>query len=112
VACGFATRGISVIGDFGLAHSGIIGLINAVRFEADILVIVLNNHIAAMTGGQEVPDLINVVKQLSEDVVSIDGNNTSEAALEKLILEKLGQKGISVIFVEGRCTKYSIKEDI
>lgn len=112
VASGFSTKGISVIGDFGLVHSGIIGLINAVQLESDVLIIVLKNRVAAMTGGQEVPDLTNVVKQLSEDVMTISADDESEEDLKKLILDKLGRKGISVIFLEGKCTKYCNSEEM
>ncbi|MDO9096962.1 MAG: thiamine pyrophosphate-binding protein, partial [Candidatus Methanoperedens sp.] len=48
-ASGFNRKGIAIIGDFGLAHSGICGLINAVHNKHELLVIVLQNEVAAMT---------------------------------------------------------------
>ena len=62
VACGFEKKGVAVIGDFAMAHSGILGLINAATSGCNVLVLVLQNEIAAMTGGQEAPDLRRVVK--------------------------------------------------
>ena len=118
VACGFKDKGISVIGDFGLAHSGIIGLINAVHCGFDVLVIVLQNEVAAMTGGQDVPDLTDIVRAGVADVSSFDidaGVNSDMNAnidagiggsLLELINEKLGMRGVSVIFVKGMCRKY------
>ncbi|MCL7410968.1 MAG: thiamine pyrophosphate-dependent enzyme [Methanosarcinaceae archaeon] len=106
VACGFEKKGIAVIGDFGLAHSGIIGLINAVHCEFDVVVIVLQNKVAAMTGGQDVPDLIDVVKAEVADVSSFDIDAGVIGTLLELINEKLDKRGVSVIFVKGKCRKY------
>ncbi|WP_319508200.1 thiamine pyrophosphate-dependent enzyme [uncultured Methanolobus sp.] len=113
-ACGFPGKGIAVIGDFGLAHSGIVGLINAVSCGFDILVIILHNEIAAMTGGQETPDLHDVVRTLVPDTTVIDidrsissgGSAKTQNILRDLIQQKLKTKGVSVIYIEGKCTLY------
>jgi indolepyruvate ferredoxin oxidoreductase alpha subunit len=112
-ACGFPGKGIAVIGDFGLAHSGIIGLINAVENDFDILAIILQNDVAAMTGGQGAPDLKEVVKALVPDTSFINVDNMLESQgkdacsnhIKKMIQSKLDEKGVSVIYVEGQCTK-------
>ncbi|MEA1985036.1 MAG: thiamine pyrophosphate-dependent enzyme [Euryarchaeota archaeon] len=114
VACGFKEKGIAVIGDFGLAHSGIVGLINAVHHDMDVLVIVLQNKVAAMTGGQDVPDLIGVVEALCDDVTLYDMDRITDQYMESsatddlkdMIKNKLGQRGPAVIVVQGRCPKY------
>jgi len=114
VACGFEKKGIAVIGDFGLAHSGIIGLINAVHCGFDVLVIVLQNKVAAMTGGQDVPDLTGVVRAATADVSVFDIDRVliedegrkSEGGLLDMIEEKRDTRGVSVIFVTGKCRKY------
>ncbi|WMW22460.1 thiamine pyrophosphate-dependent enzyme [Methanolobus mangrovi] len=113
-ACGFPGKGIAVIGDFGLAHSGIVGLINAVSCGFDILVIILQNEIAAMTGGQETPDLHDVVRTLVPDTtvfdidrsISSEGSDKTQDILRNLIQQKLKTKGVSVIYIEGKCTLY------
>lgn len=46
---------VATIGDSTFLHSGIPPLIDAVYNKADITVIVLDNHITAMTGGQDHP---------------------------------------------------------
>ncbi len=112
-ACGFPQKRIAVIGDFGLAHSGIIGLINAVSGGFDVLVIVLRNHIAAMTGGQESPDLLHVVTALVPDTILIDIDryiaskdmDSAKDMLSNIIKEELKTKGVSVIYIEGKCIK-------
>ena len=72
VACGFKKKGVAVIGDFAMAHSGILGLINAAISGCNVLVLVLQNEIAAMTGGQEVPDLSRMVEAIIPDVSTFD----------------------------------------
>jgi indolepyruvate ferredoxin oxidoreductase, alpha subunit len=53
---GGAPKGsIAVIGDSTFLHSGITGLLNAVHQGADIVVLIQNNDITAMTGGQTNP---------------------------------------------------------
>lgn len=134
VACGFEKKGIAVIGDFALAHSGILGLLNAASEGYEVLVLVLQNEVAAMTGGQKVPDLRKVVEAIVPDVsvFEMDNQNGKEGKdrgkedkskagkeagsevkkqssgpeLSDLILEKLALPGISVIFIKGRCRKY------
>ena len=107
VACGFEKKGIAVIGDFALAHSGILGLLTAVREGYDVLVLVLQNEVAAMTGGQEVPDLKEIVQAIARDVSVIDiSENEISAQLSALITQKLECSGVSVIFVRGKCRRY------
>jgi len=45
-------KAAAVIGDSTFFHSGIPGILNALYHNADLLVIVLDNHITSMTGGQ------------------------------------------------------------
>ena len=88
VASGFAKKGIAVVGDFALAHSGLQGLINAVWQKRDVLVVVLKNDVAAMTGGQEAPDLTHLLEALvptrylelpaSEEEVEAGGEGRAE----------------------------------
>jgi indolepyruvate ferredoxin oxidoreductase alpha subunit len=72
VACGFEKKGIAVIGDFALAHSGILGLLSAATTGCNVLVLVLQNEVAAMTGGQAVPCLRKVVEAITPDVSVFD----------------------------------------
>src|SRR5665811_1732406 len=46
---------MATIGDSTFLHAGIPGLIDAVYNQANITVLLLDNHITAMTGGQEHP---------------------------------------------------------
>lgn len=103
-ACGFSRKGIAIIGDFGLAHSGLAGLINAVHNDHEVVVIVLQNEVAAMTGGQSVPDLTGIVSSYISDTEIID--LPADTDLKKILREKLEKRGISVIIARAKCPKY------
>ncbi|MGB9940655.1 thiamine pyrophosphate-dependent enzyme [Methanosarcina sp.] len=78
VACGFEKKGIAVIGDFALAHSGILGLLSAATTGCNVLVLVLQNEVAAMTGGQAAPELRKVVEAITPDVSVFDIDTDEE----------------------------------
>ncbi len=103
-ACGFSRKGIAIIGDFGLAHSGIAGLINAVHNKHELLVIVLQNEVAAMTGGQQVPDLTGLVSSYIKDTEIIDPQ--ADIDIKNILEKKLESKGISVILARAVCPRY------
>ena len=104
-ASGFDRKGIALIGDFALAHSGINGLVNAVHNKHDMVVVVLQNEVSAMTGGQPVPDLTGLVSSYIEGTQIID-MDAHLPNLKNLIAEKLKKSGISVILVRGKCPRY------
>lgn len=101
-ASGFNRKGIAITGDFGFAHSGICGLINAVYNNHDILVIVLQNEVSAMTGGQKVPDLTEIIKACVEDTEILYRFDK----IKNILNNKLAKKGISVILARARCPRY------
>lgn len=103
-ACGFNRKGIAIVGDFGLAHSGVAGLINAVHNNHELVVIVLQNEVAAMTGGQSVPDLTGLVSSYIRDTEIIDLHANTD--IKKILKKKLANKGISVILARAKCPKY------
>jgi indolepyruvate ferredoxin oxidoreductase, alpha subunit len=103
VASGFRKKGVAVVGDFALAHTGLQGLINAVWQKREVLAVVLKNNVAAMTGGQAVPDLTAVLEALvptrcielprSEDEIVL--------ALE----DGLSSLGVSVLIIKSKCPR-------
>ncbi len=103
-ACGFNRKGIAIVGDFGLAHSGVAGLIDAVHNKHEVVVIVLQNEVAAMTGGQRVPDLTGLVRSYIRDTEIVNIHNDID--FNKILKEKLAKKGISVILARARCPRY------
>lgn len=103
-ACGFDSKGIAMIGDFGFAHSGIPALVNAVHNKHEVVVILLQNYVAAMTGGQVVPDLTGLIKYYIEDTVVVDPAN--QTIIKSLLETKLRSKGISVVIARARCPRF------
>ena len=103
VASGFGKKGIAVIGDFALAHSGIQGVINTLWRKRDLLMVLLKNDIAATTGGQEAPDLT----RLLEELLPLRRLRLPAAVeeIEKLLEEELARPGISAIVAYGRCVE-------
>jgi indolepyruvate ferredoxin oxidoreductase alpha subunit len=102
-ASGFNRKGIAIIGDYGLAHSGIPGLINAVHNKHELVAIVLQNEVAAMTGGQEVPDLTDLLRSLVKDTLIIEMQE--EIDIKNLLKDKIENIGISVILARGKCPR-------
>ena len=103
VASGFGKKGIAVIGDFALAHSGLLGLINALWRKRDVLVVLLKNDIAATTGGQEAPDLTSLLEELLP--LQRLKLPAAEEEIEKLLAEELARPGMSAIVAYGKCVE-------
>lgn len=103
-ACGFDRKGIAIIGDFGFAHSGIPALVNAVHNKHDVVVILLQNYVAAMTGGQDVPDLTGLIKYYIEDTVVVEP--ADQTIIKSLLETRLKTKGISVVIARARCPRF------
>jgi len=103
VASGFRTKGVAVIGDYALAHSGMQALINAVWQKRDVLAVILKNDVAAMTGGQEAPDLTALLEALVPTRVML--LPASEEQLEKRFREELAASGVSAVVVSGKCVR-------
>ncbi len=105
VASGMPEKSIAVTGDFGLVHSGLQALLDAKSNKRDVLAIVLQNRVSAMTGGQDVPDMTRVIRACCNDVTVID-ESADQRFIERLIHGKLTTRGVSVIVANGRCRKY------
>ena len=107
-------KSIVVIGDFGFSHSGLLSLIEAAEKGVSILVYIMHNSAAAMTGGQKTSDpeeliraaLLNSKIWLSSlyscffDVSAFASD--FDADMEKLrvlSLNEMEKEGISVIVV-------------
>jgi indolepyruvate ferredoxin oxidoreductase alpha subunit len=101
VASGLSGKGIALMGDFALAHSGLAGLINAVWQKRDLLAVVLKNDVAAMTGFQEAPDLSGILEALLP--TRYLDLPAPEEEVETVLQEELARQGPSVLVARGRC---------
>jgi indolepyruvate ferredoxin oxidoreductase alpha subunit len=107
---------VATIGDSTFLHSGIPPLIDAVYNNADITIFILDNHITAMTGGQDHPgtgktlrgeetarvDFLDLVKSLGVTwVQKVDSYDT--ATMQRQLREAMAFKGVSVVISDRPC---------
>jgi indolepyruvate ferredoxin oxidoreductase alpha subunit len=107
---------VAVIGDSTFLHSGITGLLDAVYNKADVTVMILDNRVTAMTGGQQHPatgytlmgeetkevNLVELCKALGvESVREVDAYNYQETL--DTIKEEVKRPGPSVIITNRPC---------
>ena len=107
-------KSIVVIGDFGFSHSGLLSLAEAAEKGVSLLVYIMHNSAAAMTGGQKTSDpeeliravLLNSKVWLSSfyscsfDVSSFsDDFDADMEKLRVLSLNEMEKEGITVIVV-------------
>jgi len=107
---------VAVIGDSTFMHTGINGLISAAYNGAKGVVIIMDNAITAMTGGQQNPGTGLTLqgksfKKLSlEDICASAGADNVDVidprdieGLRKLLDLRLSQDGLFVIIVRSPC---------
>jgi len=110
VASGFRDKGIAIVGDYALAHTGIQGLINAIWHRKNVVVGVIWNRVAAMTGFQEVFDLEPVLRALVPDMRIVE-MPAPEQEIERILIDGLRSPGVSLVIFKGTCTRPTIRSD-
>jgi indolepyruvate ferredoxin oxidoreductase alpha subunit len=101
---------IATIGDSTFIHSGMSALIGAARQNANMTVVILDNALVAMTGGQEVlatgEDLIRVIRGLGVDekhIVQLRPVPGSHAENVERIRREIQHRGLSVVVTQRVC---------
>jgi len=107
---------VAVIGDSTFLHSGVTGLMDAVYNHSNVTVMILDNRITAMTGGQEHPstgktlmggdahqvDIPTLVKALGvKNVREVDAYDYDNVM--STVKEELARPGPSVILTSRPC---------
>jgi len=115
---------VATLGDSTFLHSGIPPLMDAVYNRADITVLILDNHIIAMTGGQDHPgtgrtlrgeethrvDIEQLVRSLGvEWVRKVDPYQLAEVF--QTVREATHFKGVAVVIPDRPCTLDPVKLD-
>ncbi|MDH3919541.1 MAG: indolepyruvate ferredoxin oxidoreductase subunit alpha [Rhodospirillales bacterium] len=127
-AAGMAKTGVetkpivATIGDSTFLHSGIPPLIDAVYNKANITVILLDNHVTAMTGGQEHPgtgrtlrgeethrvDYEELIRSVGVTwVKTVDSYDVG--AMYRTFREAVEHKGVSVVISNRPCVLDPVK---
>ena len=100
---------VAVIGDGTFGHSGMTGLLDCVNEKANVIVMILDNDITAMTGGQPSSanmKLFNICKGLGVDpdhirhIVPLPKNHDE---FVKILEEEIAYDGVSVIIPQRVC---------
>ncbi len=103
-ACGFNRKGIAMMGDFGLLHTGLQAMLNAKLHGYDVLVVVFANRQAAMTGGQVLPDVTGILKDIfKDDCVVAEAGDMTEGSLREELAGLLQSKGLKVYVIQSQC---------
>ena len=113
---------VATIGDSTFLHAGLPALIDAVYNQADITVLILDNHISAMTGGQDHPgtgktlrgqpthrvDYEALVRAVGVNWVrTVDSYDL--AAMHQTLREAAAWKGVAVVISDRPCVLDPIK---
>jgi indolepyruvate ferredoxin oxidoreductase alpha subunit len=127
VAAGMAKGGeprpvVATIGDSTFLHAGLPALIDAVYNDADITVVLLDNHITAMTGGQDHPgtgktlrgepaprvDYEALVRAIGVKWVhKVDSYDLAD--MHQLLREAILHRGVSVLISDRPCVIDPVK---
>jgi indolepyruvate ferredoxin oxidoreductase alpha subunit len=115
---------IALIGDSTLFHAGLPSVLNAAYYDANVLLVVLENRWTAMTGHQPTPSTEETIngKPLSNiDVAQLlsglgvkwirTTNPFEPEKMEVVVKEALNQPGFKVIVVEGECNLQSARRN-
>ena len=113
---------MATIGDSTFLHAGIPGLIDAVYNQANITVLLLDNHITAMTGGQQHPGTGKTLR--GEDAPRVDYealvraigvswvrtvDSYDLAQMYQTLREAIAYRGVSVIISNRPCVLDPVK---
>ncbi len=107
---------IAVIGDSTFAHSGLTGVLDVVNGASNIVVVILDNDITAMTGGQEhvgqgkLEDMclgLGVEKEHIRIVTPLPKNH---AEMVKIFQEEIEYNGVSVVIPRRECVQTLARE--
>jgi len=123
MAIGAAHAGMNpslcVIGDGTFTHSGMAPLLDAARADVNIKVVILDNSIVAMTGGQptmatdeQVVDLVAGLGVARDRIRVISPLPAKAAENARIIRDEIDRPGLSVIIARRACVTYAkvIKE--
>lgn len=117
------TKVVATIGDSTFYHAGVPALINAVHTRAAFVLMIMDNNITAMTGGQPTPahdfladgspgvpiSLERLVKGCGVDFLEVidpyDGTNMHDALQRAKDYTFQENKGVSVIIARRPCVR-------
>lgn len=102
---------LCTIGDSTFAHSGIAPLLGAIRADADITVIILDNATTAMTGAQESfttgEDLVKLIEGLGATNLQVfEPLRKNHSENVGILKQAIAHKGLSVVVARRACIHF------
>lgn len=100
---------LAVIGDGTFGHSGMTGLLDCVNEKANVVIVILDNDITAMTGGQPSSankKIENICTGLGVDpkhIRTIEPIKKNHDEFVKILQEEINYNGVSVIIPQRIC---------
>ncbi len=100
---------LAVIGDSTFTHSGITGLLDIVYENTDVVILILDNEITAMTGGQEslatgrLEQIVAGIGVPAEHIRVVNPLAKHHAENLAVLADEIAHKGVSVIIPRRAC---------
>jgi indolepyruvate ferredoxin oxidoreductase alpha subunit len=123
VACGLAAVGhkriVAIIGDSTFFHAGIPPLIEAIHERHKMTVLLLDNGVAAMTGGQsgahrcanktiqQSVDLVRLIEAIGARCTPFDPHKLGQAGIAEMVEKSFEEPGLKVLLYRSQCGLYS-----
>jgi len=108
---------LAVIGDSTFLHSGVTPLMDAVSANTNMVVLILDNEVVAMTGAQptvlppsRLASVVLGVGVAPERFRRIEAHPKRIHEMAQVIREELDKPGLSVIIIERRCVVAASKD--
>lgn len=110
---GLSQRMVAVIGDSTFFHAGIPALIQAKKRNLPLVVLILDNSIAAMTGGQNTitSDDVDILSLISGLGISVEQISPFQIPLAtNVLMSALAEMILKVIIMKAPCQLYGNKQ--
>ena len=102
---------IAVIGDSTFTHSGMTGLLDAVKDKSNITVIISDNFTTGMTGGQDsnalgkIEDICKGIGVEEKHIRVFKPLSKNHDVMVKIMKEEIAYEGVSVIIPRRQCVR-------
>ena len=106
---------VAVIGDSTFTHSGITGLIDCVKDNSKMMIMILDNETTAMTGGQDssafgrIEDICLGVGVNKDHIFVINPSPKHHEQNLAILKQELSYEGVSVIIPRRECLQTAIR---
>ncbi|MCK4513970.1 MAG: indolepyruvate ferredoxin oxidoreductase, partial [Spirochaetaceae bacterium] len=104
---------VATIGDSTFLHSGIPGLVDAVEANTPMTLVILDNSIVAMTGGQpsattseRLEAIVRGVGVSPEHIVTLRPIRTEADENAEILRREMAYRGLSVVIARRGCVKF------